>query len=275
MSNKEVVLVCCALLVGLGLSFNANACSVSNWDVKVGITDADSGSPPPVGTTSRMERFCGLEVTSTSYVQDNSPVDGEDTRIRLRFYVLISESGSSEVILLQAFDDDSATTEAFSISYKSASDMLSFSAPGVASSDFSAPTGWVEIQVDWEVGVGFRYWVNTDPNEADDNETGNVAGAGTTTHVGMVRLGAPVAIGDVTKLTYDSYQANRTTSVPTLLDCDADASGLVALSDILTVIDEVFGDPQDLSTGQPDCDRNGIISISDILLTISTVFPPA
>ncbi len=229
---------------------------------------------PPVGTTARYEKLCALEVTSTSYVQDNSPIDGSDSRIRLRFMVLISESGSSEVVLLRAFDDDSATTEAFSISYKSTGNMLSFSAPGVASSDVAAPAGWVEIQVDWEAGTGFRYWVNTDPNVSDDNETGSVAGAGTTTHVGMVRLGAPVAFGDITKLTYDSYQANRTTPVQSLLDCDATGDGNVNTLDMLGMIAERFNDPRILQIGQPDCTRNGVVDTLDILATIAVAFPP-
>ncbi len=46
MRNKDRV-ICCAFFLGIGLGFNVNACSVDNWDVKVGIINADADSPPP------------------------------------------------------------------------------------------------------------------------------------------------------------------------------------------------------------------------------------
>jgi hypothetical protein len=290
MSNKGRVLFCCVLLVGLGLSTNAIACSVDNWNVKSNITNTDAGSPPPVGTTARYEEICGLAVTATSYVGDESPIDGEDTRIRLRFHVRVPESATGTVKLLEAFDDDAATTSAFSISWDADNEEFDFSATGVATSSYNVPDAnippsnptpvgpsglWHEIQVDWEAGGGFRYWVNTEVNGSDDNQTGSLSGAGTTTHVGLVRMGAPDGIGDFGILNYDSYQANRMNSVPSLTNCDADGSAVLSISDIIVTIGEVYGDPPVLASGQPDCDRNGAMTLSDIITTIEAVFPPA
>ena len=271
MSNKESVLFCCVLLVGLGLSFNTSACSIQNWDVKVGITDANAGSPTAV---SRFENLCALEITADeTYVQDNSPIDGDDTRIRLRFYLLVdSDLGdTSEVTILQAFDDDSASNLAFAIDYlSSGANMLNFRNGAGGNVTVPAPDGWIFIEVDWEVAVGFKFWVNTEPTEA---ATGDPGVGGSATYIGMVQLGAPTAsgLGDINKLTFDSYQANRTNPVGELLVCDADGSGLITLVDNESMVDETFyGTP--LAPGVPDCDRNGEINLLDVEALVDLIF---
>jgi len=265
MFRKERIFYVCAMVVALGLSFNANACSVSQWDTKVGITDVDAGSPPPI---ARVEKFCALAITvNETYVQDESPIDAQDTRIRLRFYVLVDvDSGdTSEVTLVDAFSDDAGSTPAFSIAYTSSgADMLSFRPAGGSPLNVAAPTGWIFVEVDWEAGVGFKFWVNTEPTETPSGD----AGAGTATHVGMVRLGSTKATGlaangtDINKLTYDSYQANRTTAVGGLMIGDANGNGAVNSTDVSALLIETeLGGA--LAGGVPDCNMNGIVNSTD------------
>ena len=87
--------------------------------------------------------------------------------------------------------------------------------------------------------------------------------AGSATHVGMVRLGAPQAagFGDWTRLTFDSYQANRTLPVGPLLDADANNDLEINIFDFGFVRNEILGNS--LATGQPDCNRDGEIDIFD------------
>jgi hypothetical protein len=218
-----------------------------------------------------VEQLCGLAVTGTGYVQDNSPLDGTDTRFRAGFYVLIDAPGSSEVTLFRAFTDDAGSTEAFSISYKSATGKLVFNPAGATSAELDAPEGWVRIEFDWQAGGDWRIWVNTLPNPGDDNPD-STAGAGSQASVGMVRLGAPGPFGDANRFTYDSYQSNRTLPIDQLLIGDADKSGDITNSDLAAIEDEVLD--KSLATGQPDCNSSGEVSGFDLVCVQNEISNP-
>jgi len=100
------------------------------------------------------------------------------------------------------------------------------------------------------------------PNDTDDNETGST-GAGTASFVGMVRLGAPVSFGDATKITYDSYEAHRSTPIEPLLIGDANLSGSISGFDLVVTKNEILN--KSLATGQPDCNSSGAVSGFDLV----------
>jgi hypothetical protein len=263
--------VLCLALYTIGACCSAlQACTLERWDVSDGAiavgTPGDIVNPVP-----RVERFCGLEVTGAGYVQDNSPVDELDTRIRLRFYVL-ANAGEDEVVILEAYQDDSASSLAFSISLKPSSGEVGFTSAGTSThyNPSVSVAHWVLIEVDWEAGGNLRYWVNDSPGAGDDDQTGSIA-AGSATHVGMVRLGAPAGIGDITTIHFDAYQANRTTAVGGLLIGDANQDGGLEISDIDQVKHEILRLSESpelpetwLSPGQPDCNNSGAITPADL-----------
>lgn len=267
MRKRDCLLSGCMFAMGLGISSGAMACSTSAWDAISGAVAA--GSPT---TTSRMEQLCGLAVTDTGYVQDNSPIDAEDTRIRLRFYVLVAggAAATTEKTLLKAYQDDGGTSPAFTISYQpSGTDKLSFNPTGGTAVQFNAPNGWTMIEIDWQAGVGLRYWVNTSPNVTDDNPTGTTD-AGTATKIGMVRLGAPDGLGELTRVTVDSFQANRTNSIGSLYVGDANGSGTLTSGDATRILNEVsLGGT--LSNGVPDCNLSGTITAGDATCVLGKI----
>lgn len=262
MRKRDYFLSGCLFAMGLGISSGAMACATTQWDDTQG--SATPGSPDPVGTTARVEQLCALAVSGGSgYVQDNSPIEGEDARIRLRFYFLAdSGAATDEVVILEAFKNQANPGDgsAFTISYKpSGVDKISFNPTGGAASAVNAPSGWVLVEVDWKSGSYLRYWVNASPNPAEDNFTGQTD-FGTAATVGMVRLGAPNGMGQLAKLTFDSYQANRTNPIGGLLIGDANADVSVDIFDYGAVQTEILGT---LQIGQPDCNLDGSVDIFD------------
>lgn len=270
MYNMERFIIGCLLFVGFGFSLNASACSTDGWTSVSGSVAAGS----PTGT-SRFEQLCGLAVTGTGYVQDNSPIDADDTRIRLRFYVL-PVGGSGEITILRAYTTDAAGAEAFAVSFTPSTNIMTFKPFGASSVSTSAlalaAARWHLVEIDWQAGTSLRFWVDASPNGSDNNPTGT-AGAGTAAKVGMVRLGAPDGLNGATRLTFDSYQANRTSPVGGLLVGDANGGGTITSADAVRVLNEVsLGGT--LSTGVPDCNLNGAINSSDAVCILAKIALP-
>ena len=71
---------------------------------------------------------------------------------------------------------------------------------------------------------------------------------------------------------FDAYEAHRTTNVGALLNCDAEGDTDIDINDALADVDEVFGAPSILASGQPDCDNNGSVNINDALGIVDIVF---
>jgi len=264
MKYTDRLIVGSVLLFGLGMGLDANACSIANWSSSSGPVTPDS--PSPVGDTSRVEELCGLKVTGDGYVQDNSPLDAEDTRIRARFYV-IQSGGGTEVTIFRVFEDDAGSNEAFSVSFTPNSNKLTFKPFGGTPVDatLTTPVGnWHYVEVDWQAGVSLRFWVDASPNGTDDNPTGT-AGAGTASNVGMVRLGAIGGLGGASRYGFDSYWANRSNPVGGLLIGDANGDGNLLGSDLIVIKNEIL--ENGLATGQPDCTMDGNIFGSDLICT--------
>ena len=268
MNNMDRVIFGSVLLIGLGLGLNAQACTTTGWDDDFNVpANAVPGSPTLV---SRYSELCALEVSDTSFVQSDA---ASDTRYIGRFYVLPKTGGAGEVDILIAYSDETPTTELFKISYDGSNFKFDAGGAGGDSGMTAASSGWnlVEFEYDSDSST-FNYWVN----EAWDFNalsyaapTGTFAsGAGT---VEAVQLGAPNGMGGFTgEITFDAYEAHRTTNVGALVVADANGSGTVTSGDATRILNEVsLGGT--LSSGQPDCNENGSITSGDATCVLGKI----
>jgi hypothetical protein len=265
MKNMERVIFGSILLIGLGFSLQTQACTTTGW---LGGTsnipaNGDVGSPTAV---SRYSEFCALAVTGTSYVQSNK---ASDTRYFGRFYFLPKTSGTGTVDILIAYSDQvvtNDTTDLFTISYDGTNFTFDAREAGGQMESTAASSGWnlVEFEYDSDSNT-FNYWVN----EAWDFDglsyaapTGTFdSGAGT---VEAVQMGAPNGMGgDTGTITFDAYEAHRTTNVGALLAGDAKGDDAINIFDIVFMRNEILANG--LASGQPDCTLDGKVNIFDIV----------
>ena len=86
--------------------------------------------------------------------------------------------------------------------------------------------------------------------------------------VEAVQLGAPNGMGGLTgEITFDAYEAHRTTNVGALLAGDANDDGNVNSGDTVGIINENLGDI--LAQGQPDCNGDGNVNSGDTVCIIN------
>jgi hypothetical protein len=269
MNNMDRVIIGSVLLIGLGLGLNAQACTTNGWASDSNVpANAVPGSPTDV---SRYSEFCALEVSDTSYVQSNA---ASDTRYIGRFYVLPKTGGAGEVDILIAYSDEAATSELFTISYDG-TDFI-FDATGGAgggTDSTAASSGWNLVEFEYDSDSGdFNYWVNA---AWDFDSLSYAAPTGTFTSgtgtVEAVQLGAPNGMGGLTgDITFDAYEAHRTTNVGALIVADANGSGAVTSGDATRILNEVsLGGT--LSSGQPDCNENGSITSGDATCVLGKI----
>ena len=89
--------------------------------------------------------------------------------------------------------------------------------------------------------------------------------------VEAVQLGAPNGMGGLTgEITFDAYEAHRTTNIGALTAADANDSGTVTSGDATRILNEVsLGGT--LSAGQPDCNENGSITSGDATCVLNII----
>ena len=261
-SYKEGALFGSVLLLGLILSFAAEACSTDGW---AGGTsnipaNAQAGSPPGI---RRYSELCALTVSDQSHVQSNF---ASDTRYRARFYVMDGLTGAGDIDVFEAYSDEGATTALFKVSFDGSQFTFDASGAGGLSDSAASKNGWNLVEFDWNSDTGdFDFWVNADA--AVDQPTGSVnSGAGT---VEAVRLGAPNGFGTQTgSINVDAFESHRTTPVGPLLACDANGSGAVSIADVVAILNELGGT---LQVGQPDCNEVGGVTIADAVTAINSL----
>jgi hypothetical protein len=260
MRNKDRVIFGGMLLIGLGLGFNAQACTTDGWA-------SDSGAPVAGSPTavSRFSELCALKVSATSYVQSDA---ASDTRYIGRFYFLPETGGTGTVDILIAYSDQdvtNATTDLFTISYDGTDFIFDATEAGGGSASTLAVSGWNLVEFEYNSDSGnFNFWVN----EVWDFDALSYAAptdtfASGTGKVEAVQLGAPIGMGGFTgEITFDAYEAHRSTSVGALLVGDANGNGAVNSTDVsaLLIETELGGT---LAPGQPDCNMNGIVNSTD------------
>jgi hypothetical protein len=266
MKNMDRVIVGGLLMLGMGFGLNAHACTTDGWSEAV---DAPAGSPQ---TFSRYSELCAMKVSSIGHVQSNF---ASDTQYIGRFYVFPDVGSTGEVDVLVAYSDDLATSPLFTISYDGTDFNFDAVISGGGTGSAPAESGWNLVEFEYNADGDFNVWVNEEwtfpdgPYATGPTDTFS-AGSGT---VESVQLGAPNGMGGFTgDIYFDAYEAHRSTNVGALLNCDAEGDTDIDINDVLAVVDEVFGAPSILASGQPDCDNNGSVNINDSLAIVDIVF---
>ena len=265
MKNMDRVIVGSLLVLGLGFGLSAHACTTGGWQGGVnGIpANGDAGSPL---TVSRYSEFCALAITDTSWVQSDF---ASDTHYIGRFYVYPDLTGSGSVDLLVAYSDEGGASPLFTISYNGSQFIFDADGAGGGSDNAVAESGWNLIEFEYDADSdNFNYWVNEtwnfDTDAYSTGPTGNSAsGAGT---VESVRLGAPNGMdGFAGTITYDAFEAHRTTNVGALRVGDANGNDSVNIFDMIGVQNEILDPANSLAIGQPDCNENGSVNVFDMI----------
>lgn len=265
MSYRDGALFGSVLLLGLGLGFNAEACSTDGWAGGTSNIPANGQAASPPGV-SRYSEFCALAITGQAHVQSNF---ANDTRYRARVYVFDGLTGAGTVEIFEAYSDEAATSPLFKISFNGSQFTFDATDAGGGSTSIASTNGWNVIEFDWDsVGNSFDLWVNADATA--DAPTGSIApGVGT---VDAVRMGAPNGFGGQTgRIIYDAFESHRTTAVGLLVAGDANNDGNVNSGDIIAIINEFFNS-NNLGSGQPDCNEDGNVNSGDIICVINTFF---
>ena len=240
-----------ALLAGTFFVSSTLACSSAAWSsTAAGATVGD-----PTGSVPRVNGFCGLEVTGTGHVVDNSPTD-EATFIG-RFYVFPKLLGAGTHEVFAAYSDESGT-KLFSITYDGTNfNFDATAATGGSTSVAADPTHWNLVEFKWESGAQGSAWVNADAL-TDPASSTFASGTGS---VDQVRLGAVAGI-DANQAWFDDYESHRSQAVGALLAGDGNSDGNINSGDVDMVVNEFLF--SSLAGGVPDCNLDGNIDSGDV-----------
>ncbi len=81
-----------------------------------------------------------------------------------------------------------------------------------------------------------------------------------------MQLGAPNGMGGLTgEITFDAFEAHRTTNVGALVVGDANGNLSVNIFDMIGIQNEILDPVTKLAAGQPDCNENGSVNIFDMI----------
>jgi len=268
MKNMDRVIVGSLLVLGLGLSLGAHACTTDGW---LGGTNGipangDAGSPL---TVSRYSELCALAITDTSWVQSDL---ASDKQYIGRFYVYPDLTGSGLVDLLVAYSDEGGASPLFKISYNGSQFVFDTDGAGGGTDNADADDGWNLIEFEYDADNGnFNYWVNETWGFASEayvtGPTSNITFPTSTVKVESVRLGAPNGMDSFAgTITYDAFEAHRTTAVGALRAGDANSDDVINILDLGKVRLELLnpGIEASLAEGTPDCNNDGSINILDV-----------
>ena len=177
-SSLGQLLAAGALVSGAMFAANgAMACTVDNWSSASNVTAGD----PAADAIARYQGLCGLEVTGTGYVQDDSP--GGIDRIVARFYVL--NDNTAEAAIYRGFSETDGTGDVFEVTLDDAGLVtLTDTSTGQSVSDTGA-TNWLSVEVDWvrDASGSISLSVN---GQAEQSTTIDNSGSG---QLASVRLG--------------------------------------------------------------------------------------
>jgi hypothetical protein len=250
------------LLTAVFFVSSSLACKTLAWE------SAEPGSfaGDPTQGVPRVTGFCGLEVTGTGHVVDNSPTD--ETTFIGRFYVYpkLLPVGTNELFTAFSIVNDIGS-DVFEITYNGTDitiDATSAPGGGTASSP-ATPNEWNLVEFLWTSGGTGSLWVNSDATTDAADATFD-SGTGS---IGQVRLGAVSSIG-TEKAYFDDYESHRSEPVGPSDICNADAVADVNVNDVLAVVDEIFNST--LAIGSPDCDKSAQVDVNDILAIVDIIF---
>jgi hypothetical protein len=257
MKNMDRVIFGCMMV--FGLLPGAMACTTDSWNGGAsGLATADS--PPAV---ARVSEFCGLRLTGIGHVQDNNP--DAHTQFIARFFALVQVTGSGQADLFVAYPNETPSNSLFDISFDGSNFDFDASGAGGGTGTTAAQSGWNLIEIEYNSGGTFSFWVNADATV--DPVTGSfAAGSGA---VDAVRLGLPNGLGGFSggAVTFDDYESHSSTPVGTVQFGDANGDGNVNSGDTVSIINENLGDV--LASGVPDCNRDGNVNSGDTVCIIN------
>ena len=238
-----------ALVSGMFAASGAMACTVDNWSSASGVTAGD----PAADGISRYQGLCGLEVTGSGYVQDNSPA-GID-RIVARFYVL--NDNTAPATIYSGFSANDATGEVFNVTLDDAGQVtLTDTATGQTVSQ-SGSTDWLSVEIDWVRDASGSISLSVNGQAAAEATGFDNTGASQLASVQLGNLdGAAGTLG------FDSYESRRSTAVGRVCVGDADPSGERDFADLTAIFGELVGGS--LASGTPDATEDGIIDFDDV-----------
>ncbi len=256
-SPRIRVLNIALLFVGMLFASTTFACSTAAW---LGGASGAVNPNDPTNSVARASGFCGLEVTGTGHVQDDSP--SAETSFIGHFYFFPEFTGAGDTDIFVAYSDEAANTEALVISYDGSNIIIDATAIGGGSATVAAASGWNLVEFAWESGATGDFWVNSDatfdaPSAIFTPGTGSIE---------TVRLGSPNGLGGFAgQATFDEYVSNRTQPVGALLMGDANGNGSLSIADVISIFNELNAGSPVLAPGQPDCNLNGSVTIADVL----------
>jgi len=248
------------LIAGVFSTSVAMACTTDLWN---GGTDGTPvvGSPADV---SRVSGLCAMELSTAGSVKDTSPT--AETAANIRFYVYADLSDGAPVIF-EAFTAENASL--LTVTFDG-SDFL-FNSGGNTSGPVTGRAGWNLVELAWTSGATMEYWVNTDATIPNTSLGSVNTIAGT---MDSVILGNRASDTYTGTLTFDDYEAHRSTPVGPADVCNADGIAGIDLLDALEVVDEYFAAPDspNLAVGSPDCDLSGTVDLLDALEIVDIYF---
>ena len=246
-----------ALLAGgMMISQGVLACTLNNWSDSNG---AVAAGDPDNQNIARYAGFCGMQVTGSGWVQDNSP--GGIQRIVARFYVLNDNTGTAEIYA--GYGDNAGGSERFNVTL---TDSGTVRLTDTITGDFVEQTGstnWLSVEVDWAEGAGNGV-ISLSVNGQTAVEDNTLSNDGT--DLQSVRLGN--LNGAAGAMNFDGYESRRSTSIGRLLAGDANNDNNVSIFDAIAVINESSG-PGNLAPGNPDCNEDGSISVFDFICIVN------
>jgi len=229
------------------------ACSSGQWQT----TAAGATAGDPSTSIARVAGKCGLKVTGTGLVVDNTP-DGEVTFIA-RFYFFGKNIGAGTREIFSAWSADAGSgLKQFKVTYNGTNVVVDASDGGGGTATAAAiPNKWNLIEVEWTTGGAGSLWVNADAAADAASDTFD-SGTGS---IGSVKLGAITDIGANTAL-FDDYVSHRSSPVGPVLSGDGNSDTNINSGDVNVVVNEFLFN--NLSSGYPDCNLDGAVNSGDI-----------
>lgn len=247
---------------------DAFSCSTTAW-IPGGTGSVEVNNP--ANGVPRINGSCGLKVTGTGHVQDNSA--GAEAKLIVRFYFLPQLNGTGSTDIFVAYSDESPSSDAiltklFSVKYDNDNSNIvvdatignGHAANGGTTSVAVIGNHWHLIEFSWESGQTGSLWVDADAT-SDLASSTFASGTGA---VESVRLGAPNGFGAGLNgmAFFDDYVSHRSLPVGGVLTGDGNLDGNFDQNDIDAIKAEfLFGT---YPIGSTDCNLDSKTNSGDV-----------